>query len=320
MEASDHGLHISDTSVRLDLLKGLVDAARSLHLLVHLTLHEIVPQLIDVEVISHLQLCAVFALIGGRFCNLLVLLLPFNSALDALLLISDAALELKNSLLTITLLFLNIFHQVIKDILRLKLLFLGLARLLLLDVQHLALAAHAFLKIVGLNLACNKVPIHTLKHMKIGAASHILPLNFLGGLCKTSVELLQALLVVGDGALNLSFLDLEAGNFLADAIVLLLLLRHKLLGIIVFLLDLRKLDGHLIDLLLLVHLGSGVVRGLQQGVHLNEGVCTVVNLKLLLHDAAAHRFHLGRALHATFFSTVVVHGLCANWEIQKFKL
>ena len=82
LEATDHGLHISDAGVRLDLLKRIIDAARGLHLLVHLALHEVVPKLVDVQVVAHLELGGVLAFIGSSFSNLLILLLPLDTALD----------------------------------------------------------------------------------------------------------------------------------------------------------------------------------------------------------------------------------------------
>ena len=81
----------------------------------HLTLHEVVPELIDVEVITHLKLCGVLTLICSSFSNLLILLLSFDTALNGFLLISDASLQLKDALLAIALLFLDILHEVIED-------------------------------------------------------------------------------------------------------------------------------------------------------------------------------------------------------------
>ena len=56
LEPTYHRLHISHTCVCLDLLKSFVDATRVLHLFVHLSLHEVVPELVDVQVIAHLEL------------------------------------------------------------------------------------------------------------------------------------------------------------------------------------------------------------------------------------------------------------------------
>ena len=80
LETSYHCLHISHTSVSLDLFESFIDATRGLHLLVHLLLHEIVPQFVNVQVVSHFELCGVLALIGGGLSDLLIFLLALNTA------------------------------------------------------------------------------------------------------------------------------------------------------------------------------------------------------------------------------------------------
>ena len=55
-ELLDHLLDISDTSGCLDSLEGLINLSRVSHLLLHLLSHKGVPQLLDIEVISHLEL------------------------------------------------------------------------------------------------------------------------------------------------------------------------------------------------------------------------------------------------------------------------
>ena len=110
-------MNISDSSVGLDLLESLIDAARGLHLFVHLALHEAVPELVDVQIVAHLELGGVLALVGSRLSDLLVLLLPLDAALDRLLLVGDAALQLKDTLLAITLLLLDVLHQVVENVL-----------------------------------------------------------------------------------------------------------------------------------------------------------------------------------------------------------
>ena len=134
LEATDHGLNVCDASVCLDLLEGIVDASGGFHLLVHLSLHEVVPQLVDVEIVSHLELGGVFALVSSSLSDLLILLLALNTALNRLFLIGDASLEFEDSLLTITLLLLDVLHQVVEDVFRLELILLGLASLAFLNV------------------------------------------------------------------------------------------------------------------------------------------------------------------------------------------
>ena len=78
--------------------------------------------------------------------------------------------------------------------------------------------------------------------MQVGATRHLLPVDLVIGLSERLFKLRQSLLVVSDWYLNLSLLDLEASDFLANAIILILLQRDKLLGIVVLLLDLGQLD------------------------------------------------------------------------------
>ena len=117
LEPTYHSLHISHTCVCLDLLESLINAARVLHLFVHLSLHEVIPQLVNVQVVAHLELSGVLRFVSGSFSNLLVFLLSLDAALHRFLLVCDAALQFKDSFLTVTLLLFNVFHQVIEDVL-----------------------------------------------------------------------------------------------------------------------------------------------------------------------------------------------------------
>ena len=100
--------------------------------------------------------------------------------------------------------------------------------------------------------------------MEVGPARHFLLVNLVVGLVEADRKLLEALLVVSNGTLNLGFLDIEAGDLLTDAVVLLLFDGDLLLGLIVLFLDLSKLYRHFIDLLLLVLSGSSVVSWVKQ--------------------------------------------------------
>ena len=133
LESADKGLNVRDTSVCLDLLESFIDATALLHLFMHLLLHEVVPELVDVQVVTHLELGGVLALVGGGLSDLLVLLLALDPPLHGLLLVGDAALELKDSLLAVTLLFLDVLHEAVENVLGLQLGLLCLPRLLLLD-------------------------------------------------------------------------------------------------------------------------------------------------------------------------------------------
>jgi len=304
LEAPDHGLDVGDTSVRLDLLESVVNAAASLHLLVHLSLHEVVPQLVNVEVVTHLKLSGVFALVGGSFSDLLVLLLTLNSALHGLFLVRDAALELKDALLSITLFFLNILHQVVEDVFGLELGFLGFASTAFLTVEDLALVPKTSLEVVRLDLVRNEVFLHPLEHVEISAFRHVLLVNLVIGLPKALFELRKPLLVVSDGAFDLGLLDFKASNFFPDAVVLLLLERDELFGLVVLLLDLGELHGNFIDLLLDVLVRSCDICWLKERVLLHELVCSVIDLELLLHDCASSAREL--VVLSTSF-TVTVH-------------
>lgn len=99
----------------LDLLKGLVNLRRLTHLLVHLLAHESTPHLLNVQLVAHLVLALILALVGCGLCYLLVLLLSLDPAPDRLLLIPDAALYLRQDLLRIVVLLLDVVHQAVHD-------------------------------------------------------------------------------------------------------------------------------------------------------------------------------------------------------------
>ena len=133
LETTDHCLDISDAGVSLNLLESIINGTAGFHLLVHLFLHEVVPELVDVQVVTHLELGGVLALVGGGLSDLLVLLLALDPPLHGLLLVGDAALELKDSLLAVALLLLDVLHEAVENVLGLQLGLLCLPRLLLLD-------------------------------------------------------------------------------------------------------------------------------------------------------------------------------------------
>ena len=166
----------------LDLFEGFVDIAGRFHLFVHLSFHKVVPQLIDVQVVAHLELGGVFAFVGGSFSNLLVFLLALDAALHRLLFVGNASLELDDTLLTVALLLLDILHKAVEDVLGLELLLLGLAGLSLLTVENLTLVPQRGLKVVGLQLAGNEVFVHALEHMQVSAAGHLLLVDLVVGI------------------------------------------------------------------------------------------------------------------------------------------
>ena len=100
--------------------------------------------------------------------------------------------------------------------------------------------------------------------MEVGPARHFLLVDLVVGLLEADRKLLEALLVVSNGAFNLGFLDVEAGDLLTDAVILLLFDGDLLLGLIVLFLDLSKLHAHFIDLLLLVLGGRSIISWVKQ--------------------------------------------------------
>ena len=128
----------------------------------------------------------------------------------------------------------------------------------------MVLVAKTGLKVTRLDLAGDEVFLHTIEHVEIGPARHFLLVDLVVGLLEADRKLLEALLVVSNGAFNLGFLDVEAGDLLTDAVILLLFDGDLLLGLIVLFLDLSKLHAHFIDLLLLVLGGRSIISWVKQ--------------------------------------------------------
>ena len=55
LESPDHSLDIGDSSCCLDLLEGVIHLLRRAHLFLHLLSHKVVPELVDVEDVSHFE-------------------------------------------------------------------------------------------------------------------------------------------------------------------------------------------------------------------------------------------------------------------------
>ena len=218
--------------------------------------------------------------------------------------------------MAVALLLLDVLHKVVEDVLGLQLLLLGLASLAFLEVQDLALVFQTGLQVIRLDLAGDEISVHSLEHVLVGALVHVLVLDLVGSLVESLVKVHKSLLVVGNGALDLGFLNLETGDFLADLVVLLLLEGDLLLGLVMLLLDLAELHGHLVDLLLVVLLSCGVVCRLEQSVLLNESVRSVIDLEFLLHDGATRACEIFGAGHT--FASVTVH--LTAIAVAKFKL
>ena len=102
----------------------------------------------------------------------------------------------------------------------------------------MALISQRSLHISGLDLARDKILLHALEHVQVGATRHLLSVDFVGRFSEAGIKLGQSLLVVGNRHLDLGLLDLEAGDLLPDPVVLVLLERNRLFGIVVLLFDL----------------------------------------------------------------------------------
>jgi len=105
-----HGLNICHSSGSLDLLESIINLLRCSHFFFHFLTHKVVPEFVDIEVMAHFKLWWILTLVGSCLSNFLVLSLPFNSATNRLLFVVNAFLELNNSVLSVTLLFLDILH------------------------------------------------------------------------------------------------------------------------------------------------------------------------------------------------------------------
>ena len=63
---------------------------------------------------THLEFRGILALIGSCLCDFLILSLSLDSTTNRLFFVIDALLKLDDSVLSITLLLLDILHQVVK--------------------------------------------------------------------------------------------------------------------------------------------------------------------------------------------------------------
>ena len=133
-ELLHHFLDVSHSSLSLDGLKGIVDLLGASHLLLHLLSQEHVPQLLNQQVLPHLELRRVLVLVGSCLCDLLVPPLSLDSLLDGGLLEGDASLELVDDLLSVPLLLFDVLHQVEEDGSALESLLLDLSLLLVLEL------------------------------------------------------------------------------------------------------------------------------------------------------------------------------------------
>lgn len=120
----DHLLDISVTCGGPYFLESVLEVSILVHLVVHLLLQKLTPQLLNLEVCPSSDFALIPVLIGGCLCNLLLLLDPVYPLLESLLLVLDAVLEPDNTLVPLLLLVLYVLHQVVQPVPRLQLLLL----------------------------------------------------------------------------------------------------------------------------------------------------------------------------------------------------
>ena len=125
-------------SGRSDLLEGVLDLERLLHLFLHFLLEELAPHFLDHEVLPQLDLVRVLVLIGRSLCNLALSPHSVHPLLQGLLLVPDALLQRQNPLLSLLLLVVDVLHQVIQLVLGLQLVLLALPLLVQL-IRHYGL-------------------------------------------------------------------------------------------------------------------------------------------------------------------------------------
>lgn len=119
-----HLLDISVTCGGPYFLESVLEVSILVHLVVHLLLQKLTPQLLNLEVCPSSDFALIPVLIGGCLRNLLLLLDPVYPLLESLLLVLDAVLEPDNTLVPLLLLVLYVLHQVVQPVPRLQLLLL----------------------------------------------------------------------------------------------------------------------------------------------------------------------------------------------------
>ena len=132
---ADHLLHVRDLRSRLDRLKRIVNLLGILHFLYHTLAKVNVPQTLNLKILARVQLTRIFVFVGGSLSDFSVLALTLNAARHGGFFVLDAFLKLKNALLSVLLLELDVLHQAIKNSLGLQALLLCLALLGVLEFK-----------------------------------------------------------------------------------------------------------------------------------------------------------------------------------------
>lgn len=122
-ELVDKLLDVRVSSAGPDLLEGLLELAVFAHLSLHFLLEERAPQLLDHVLVHQLFLVLVIAVGRRGFGNFLLPPLPVLALPGCFVFVLDRRLQRDDSLLTLTLLVLDVEHQHVKAVLRLQLVF-----------------------------------------------------------------------------------------------------------------------------------------------------------------------------------------------------
>jgi len=168
----------------LDRLKCIVDSLALRHFSLHLFPHERVPQLVEVQSLSHFKFRHVLIFVGSSLSDFGVAFLAFDPAVYRFLLVFDALLEFNDAFLAIFLLFADIVHQTIKDGFRLQFIFFGLAHLLRFDLKDAIFAFGARFLLSRLDAGSDEVLLHALNHVSVGGLSQGFLVDLILGLHK----------------------------------------------------------------------------------------------------------------------------------------
>ena len=283
-----HLLNISDTGLGLNSLESIVNLLTGSHFVLHLLSEEDIPEFLDEQVLSHLELRGILILVGSSLSNLLVPPLSLNSLLDTGLLKSDASLQLMDNLLSIPLLLLDVLHQVEEDGSTLESLLLDLSLLLVLQLEDLLLVLKSSLVGRSGNLGSNEVLLHSLEHVLVALLSEVFLLNLILGLLFRFLKHLNSLAKLMSWSLNIQLLVVDLLDLFSLLLQLLLLLVSQFLGLIKLSLDLLKLSRHLAKLFSLVLVRSRVVSWFKESGSLDMLAGTVIDFVFLLHDGAGN--------------------------------
>ena len=168
-------LDVGEASLGANVLEGLFDLGGACHLFVHLGLEEGAPELLSEEVLVHLQLIAVFVVIGGLVADLLLAKVSLHAPLERRLLVVQRFENGGKPVLSLEVILVDKPHELLQSVLRLKPRLLGLAVLLGLVHEDLLLVLVTVALLVESDLNRNQVRLHPVDHVLVGALHHHLP-------------------------------------------------------------------------------------------------------------------------------------------------